>query len=77
MEQNIRFGLVLDRLAVMKILDWAVKYATFEGNFFRFSWAIFFLIFKKYCSVGTKKLNSIKVRKKSKSFWKVFYFGLK
>ena len=30
MEWNMRFGLVL---------DWAVKYATFEGNFFMFSWA--------------------------------------
>ena len=28
------FGMVLGRLAVLKISDWAVKYATFEGNFF-------------------------------------------
>ena len=33
MEQNMRFGLVLGRLALLKISDWAVKYATSEGNF--------------------------------------------
>ena len=30
------------RLAVLKILDWAVKYATFEGNFFYDFMGIFF-----------------------------------
>ena len=29
MEQNLRFGLVLSRLAVLK--KWAVKYAAFES----------------------------------------------
>ena len=28
------FGLVLGRLAALKILDRAIKYATFEGNVF-------------------------------------------
>ena len=36
MEQNMRLGLVPGRFAVLKILDWAVKYATFEGNFLCF-----------------------------------------
>ena len=39
MRQNLIVGLVLGRLAVLKISDWAVKYATFEGNYM-FSWAI-------------------------------------
>ena len=39
MEQNMIFGLILGRLAVLKIWDWALKYATFEGNFLMFSWA--------------------------------------
>ena len=30
MEQNIIFGLVLGRLAVLKISNWVVMYATFE-----------------------------------------------
>ena len=32
MEQNMRFGLVLDQLAELKISDWAVKCLTFENN---------------------------------------------
>ena len=34
--------------------------ATFEGGDFNFSWANFFF---KYCSVHTKKLHKMKVRK--------------
>ena len=34
MEQKMRFGLVLGKLALLKILGWAVKYAAFEGIFF-------------------------------------------
>ena len=37
---------------ILKISDWAVKYATIEVKF---------LIFFKYCSVRTKKLHNIKV----------------
>ena len=37
MEQNMRFGLVWGQVAVVKILDWAVKYATLEGKYFMFS----------------------------------------
>ena len=33
MEQNMRCGLVLGLLALLKISDWAVKYAAFEGIF--------------------------------------------
>ena len=29
--QNMRFGLFLGRLAVLKLLNWVVKHATFEG----------------------------------------------
>ena len=36
MEQNLRFGLVLGRLAVLKPLQINLKYATFEGNFYVF-----------------------------------------
>ena len=38
-QQNIRFGLVLDQMAVLKISDWAVKYAAFAGNFLMLSWS--------------------------------------
>ena len=34
MAQNTRLALVLSRLAILKISDWAVKYATFEGKQF-------------------------------------------
>ena len=34
MEQNMRCGLVLGLLALLKISDWAVKYAAFEGIFY-------------------------------------------
>ena len=36
MEQNIRFGLILGQLAILK-KKWAVKYANFEGGFLCFS----------------------------------------
>ena len=35
MEQNMRFGMILDRLAVLK-KNWAIKYASYEGVFFIF-----------------------------------------
>ena len=36
MEQNMRFGLVLGRLAVLKISDWVVnKSYAFLGQFFK------------------------------------------
>ena len=64
MEQNTRFGMVLGRLVVLKFLDWAVKYATFECNLVMFPWAKK-IIFEKYIvvSVCTKKVQSKKVRK--------------
>ena len=34
MKQNLRFGLVLGWLAVLKISGIMKKYASFEGNFF-------------------------------------------
>ena len=51
---NMRFGLLLGRLAILKI-NWAVNYATFEGSFLCFHFILFF----RYC---TKKLHNIKVR---------------
>ena len=51
----------LGRLAVQKCLDWAVKYATFEVNFFMGKNK--FKLFFKYCSVCTKNLHHIRVRK--------------
>ena len=38
MENNLGFGLVFGRLAALKISDWTIKYATFEGNFLMISW---------------------------------------
>ena len=43
MEQNMRFGMVLGQLAVLKILDWAVKYATFRTMFLCFHGQYVFL----------------------------------
>ena len=34
MEEKGIFVLVSGRLATLKILDWALKYATFDGNLF-------------------------------------------
>ena len=44
MEQIMRFGLIY-RLAILKKKIWAVKYVTFEGVFFTFSWAKKIFIF--------------------------------
>ena len=56
MDQKLKFGLVLGWLVVLKISDWAVKYATFDDNFSIYSWAKNYLAFKKeYCIVSTQK----------------------
>ena len=34
MEQNMRFWLMFGRLAILKKIIWAVKYATFGGDVF-------------------------------------------
>ena len=61
-------------LGSTKTAEQKLKYATFEVIFFMFSWSKkLFEIYKKYCSVRTKKLHSIG-EKKFKSFWKLFYF---
>ena len=60
MEQKMRFGLVLGWLAILKRKNWA----TFEGSFFMFSGAIFFF---KHCSVRTKKLHKMKLKKNLKN----------
>ena len=39
MEQNLRFGLVLGQLAILKPAQFKLKYVIFEGIFLMFSWA--------------------------------------
>ena len=51
MEQNMRFGLILGLLAILK-KNLGRLWATFEAVFFMFSWAK-----KKDCIVRTKKLH--------------------
>ena len=60
MAQKLRFGLVLGRLAIMKKKFW-VDYEKLLIAVF--SWA---KKIEKYCSVGTKKLHIMKVKKKFK-----------
>ena len=70
MEQKLIFGLVLGQLAILEKKLGQLK-ATFEGSFFMFSWTILFL----NCSVCTKKLHKMKVKKLNfflKSFTKNF-----
>ena len=60
MEQNVIFALVLGWLAMLKISDWALKYATFDGNLFMFSWAFF----KNHVfSVRTRQLHKMVIKK--------------
>ena len=66
MEQNMRFGLVLGQLAVLK-KNWAVKYASFEDFLCFHAQKINFNFLKKYYIVRTKKLHRIKVRKPKKT----------
>ena len=61
MEQNVRFGQVLGWLAVLKNLDRGVQNATFGDNFLMLSCEI--ILRKKYCSVCTKMLYNVKLRK--------------
>ena len=64
MEQKMRFGLILGRLAILK-KKLGQLWLTFEASFFMFSWAknnVNFL--KKHCSVCTKKLHNFSFIKK-------------
>ena len=63
MEQELRFGLDLGQLALLKKRVWAnyeqllrVAFSCFRGQFFFFN-------FQKLCSVRTKKLHKIELRK--------------
>ena len=47
---NMHTTVALGQMVVLKISDWAVKYATIEVKF---------LIFFKYCSIRTNKLHNI------------------
>jgi hypothetical protein len=52
------------------------KYATFRGGFFQFLWAKKkFEFFKKYFSIRTEKLHSIKAKKILKCFGKYLILG--
>ena len=62
MKQNLKFGLVLGLLAVLKLATIKLKYATFEDNFI--------MLFEQY-RVRTKKLHYIKVKK---TFFAIFRF---
>ena len=55
MKQNMELGLVLGWLAVLKFMDWAVKYATFEGNLLTFSWTKQI----EYFSLNIKKIDTV------------------
>jgi hypothetical protein len=66
----------LANLGMTKTAEQKLKYATFEGVFFNFSGAKKVLnYFKRYCSVCTKKLHSIKVKKVLEKFGKYFILG--
>ena len=61
MKQNVRFGLVLGQLVVLKTAQPNLLLATFEGSFVMFFGQKIIYLKKKYCSVRTKKLHRIKV----------------
>ena len=54
-EKYLRFGLVLGRLAILKNIFWA--------DYDQLLRVFFFMLFFKYCSVNTKNLHKMKVRK--------------
>ena len=58
----MRFGLVLGWLVVLKISDWAVKYATFDDNFIVYSWAKNYLALKKILYHLQQKSHIVEVR---------------
>ena len=60
MEQNVRFGLILGRLAMLKIKNWAnyeqllrAFFSCFQGQ------KINLECFQKYCSVRTRKFHKV------------------
>ena len=71
MEQSMRFELVI----WAGWLNWkkaGVDYKKIWGYFFTFSGAKkLFSFFKKYCSVRTKKLYKMELRKPQKKFFKI------
>ena len=77
MERELRFGLDLGQLAVLKKRVW-VDYEQLLRVFFHdFKGKIFFFLFLKHRSVRTKKLNKIKLNffflfLKTKKY---FFFG--
>ena len=66
MEQELRFGLDLGRLAILKKKGLGRLWATFDGGFFMFSEAKKVGFFSKHRSVRTKKLHKMKLKK---YFW--------
>ena len=62
MKQNLRFGLDLGRLALLKISGINLNYATFEVSVLMFSWANQMKSrLSVHCSVSTKNLDNLKV----------------
>ena len=68
MEQKMRFGLVLGRLAILKKLganyeQQRVVFPCFQGQKDNL------ILKKKYCTIRTKKLHKMKVRKPKKKIF--------
>ena len=70
------FGLLGSKWKISETMEFLLKYATFWGGFFMFSWGkflFFFFIISLHFSVCTKKLFHTKVNLKKKigknSFW--------
>ena len=60
MEQSMRFGLILGRLAILKKKSFGPIMSNFWGGFFMFSLAKQMLkFFEKHCSFHTKMLRNI------------------
>jgi hypothetical protein len=68
MRQKLRFGLVLDQVGNIEKINLGRLLATFEGRFFYVFMAKKILYL--YCSVCTKKLQKIKLKKMYKHFLK-------
>ena len=63
MEQELKFGLDLGRLAVLKKKVWADYEQLLRAFFFKFSGAKSNLkFFLKHCSICTKKLHKMKLK---------------
>ena len=65
MEHNLRFGLVLGRLAVLKVAQNKLKYTTFKVSFFMFHGHFFDIVVKVILnSIYFQGLNSSNMNSK-------------